>query len=302
MSPVVAWLRLTLLLTLMLALPASARTSWVSVKDLDGGQDLCLEVDSRRFTYTELRPGETAEATIHGPRRLKLIARYLFTADEARRQPYTVTVAVDGREVLRKTFTGEPLASVARCRGDREVSALRKGYVEIPAGRHTITIGGETAGAGGVAVRLFRQVKRTRDRWMSLAPESYAEIRELEFASGSRSTYYALTADQPLGLPVHGPTTLRVRTRLDFDHRMNGSQNYTLEVRCDGEVWRTFHFDATQLSSAVYVDRPDILPGSRRELTVSVPRGSHHITIHCLRPQACGVAVTVDLPRRDLEP
>lgn len=292
---------IALLGALLGALPAAARTSWVSVRDLDGGDDLCLVVDSRRFTYTELVPGETATATIHGPRRLKLIARYLFTAAEDRRQPYTVTVAVDGREVLSKTFTGEPLATVSRCRGAGEVSALRKGYVEIPAGRHQVTIGCGTAGAGEVAVRLFRRVRRTRDRWMSLAPESYAEIRELEFASGSRSTYYALTADQPLELPVHGPTTLRVRTRLDFDHRMNGSQNYTLEVRCDREIWRTFHFDATRLSSAVYVDRPDILPGSRREFTISVPRGSHLVAIHCLRPEACGVAVTVDLPRRDLE-
>jgi len=302
MNRPLAGARLLALVVLLAAVPAAARTSWVSVRDLEGGDDLCIVVDSRRFAYTELAPGETATATVHGPRRLKLIARYLFTAEEARRQPYTVTVTVDGREVLSKAFTGEPLATVSRCQGAGDVSALRKGYVEIPAGRHEVTIGCATAGGGRVAVRLFRQVRRTRDRWMSLAPESYAEIRELEFASGSRNTYYALTADQPLGLPVHGPTTLRVRTRLDFDHRMNGSQNYTLEVRCDDEVWRTFHFDTTQLSSAVYVDRPDILPGSRRELTISVPRGSHHVTLHCLRPEACGVAVTVDLPRRDLEP
>ncbi len=289
-------------LLLALAGAAPARTTWVSIADLDGGDSLCLNVDSRRFEYTVLAPGETASVRVHGPRRLKLIARYLFTPREARRQRFTTTVALDGREVVRKTFTGEPLDSVFRCEEDGDVSALRRSYCEVPAGAHTVTIGCATSGAGPVAVRLFRQVRRTADHWMSLSPERYAEIREIQFASGSHNTYYTLTDTRPVGLTVHGPTRLRVRTRLDFDHQMNGSQNYTLEVRCDGEVWRTFHFDTTQLNSAVWVDRPDILPGSRRELTIEVPRGEHEISIHGLRPEGCGVALTLELPRRDLEP
>jgi len=288
-------------LALVLAAPAPAATRWLSIGDLDGGRTVCLDVGGQRFDYTALGAGDDATCTVQGPRRLKLIARYLYQEDEASRQPYTIVVAVDGREVLRKSFTARPLASVGRCGEAGRVSSLRKGYVEVPTGEHRITITCASEGAGPVAVRLFREVKRTRSRWIPFAPEVYAGIRELEFASGSRSTYYALDTAQPLRMTVQGPTTLRVRSRLDFDHLMSGSQTYTLEVRHDGEVWRTFHFDTSKLETAVYVDRPDILPGSRREFTIAVPRGRHDVSIHCVRPEACGVAVSVDIPRRDLE-
>ena len=299
-SPLLGLLAATVLLTG--APPAAhARTAWVSVGDLDGGRAVCLDVGGRHLEYTGLATGQAATVTLQGPRRLKLIARYMFAATDDSRLGYTVTVTVDGREALRKTFTARPLASVDPCGDDGLVSALRKGYLELPAGQHTVTMTATAEGQGSVAVRLFRQVKRTRDHWMSLAPADFGEVRELEFASGNRSAYYTFDHAQPLRLQVHGPTRLRVRTRLDFDHVMNGSQNYTLEVCRGGEVWRTFHFDATRLETAVYVDRPDILPGSRREFTITVPRGDHELSIRCVRPQACGVAASVDIPRRDLE-
>jgi hypothetical protein len=291
----------TLLLAVVFASPGVASATWVSVSDLDGGEEICLDVGGRQFEYTRIAPGEAASVSVRGPRRLKLITRYLFTADDDTPTRYTVRVTVDGREVLKKVFTGQPLDTVARCEGDGAVASLRKDTWELPRGEHTVAVTCETAGSGAVAIRLFREVKRTRNPWVPFTPASYGEVRELEFASGSRSTYYTLDAAQPLRLTIHGPTRVRVRHRLDFDHRMSGSQNYTLEVCRDGESWRTFHFDSTKLETAVYVDRPDILPGSRRELTIEVPRGRHELSIHCVRPEACGVAVTLAIPQRDVE-
>ncbi len=163
----------------------------------------------------------------------------------------------------------------------------------------TVTV--RTEGRGQVALRVYRQVKRKRDSWMPMAPEVYDGMRHLEFESGSSSGYYHFDAGTPLLVTVGGPTTLRVRTRLDFDHTMNGSQTYTLDVLIDGEPWRTFHFDTTKLSSARWLESPDILPGDRKELQVAVPRGQHQVEIRCVRPDACGVAAMIHIPKSDLE-
>jgi hypothetical protein len=285
----------------LLTAPASAETSWVSIKDLSGVGEACLDVGGRRFEYAVIEGTDVATCVVAGPRRLKLISRYLFAEDDLDRVPYSVILSVDGREVLRKSFNGKPHGDITLCGDAQRVGTLRRGYLELAAGCHELTIRAETEGGGKVAVRLYRQVRRQRESWVPFAPETYTEVRHLQFESGSTSSYYHFDAEQPLRMTVGGPTTLRVRTRLDFDHTMNGSQTYTLEVTIDGEVWRTFHFDSTALSSAIWLERQDILPGNRREFRITVPRGRHEVAIHCVRPDACGIATMIHIPKSDLE-
>ena len=291
--------RATLGVLALLLLAAAAEAKWVSVKEYDGVGTVCIESGGRLIDYAVFGPGDAGTCTVHGPRRLKLITRYLFAEGDASRVPYTVIVELDGREVLRKGFTGSPFDEVSLCEGDGLVGALRRDYLELAAGKHQLTLRAEHEGGGRVAMRVFREVKR--QRWVTFAPEGYAEVRHLQFDSGNQSTYYCFDASTPLRVSVAGPTTLRVGTRLDFDHTMNGSQTYTLEVLLDGEVWRSFHFDATKLTAAQYIETPDILPGSRKEFRVTIPRDRHEVEIRCLRPEACGVAAMIHIPKSDLE-
>lgn len=282
--------------------PALAQaTTWVSVRDLEGADVLCLDVTGSRIDYTVLDGRNVARASLQGPRRLKVIARYLFADTDSDRVPYTLIVAIDGREVLRKRFTGQVLESVTPCRGEQRIGSLRRAYVELPAGRHEVSLRAESDGAGEVGVRLFRQVRRQRESWVTFAPERFAQLRHLQFDSGNQSVYYQFTADQPLRLSVIGPTTLRLSTRLDFDHTMNGTQQYSLQVLLDGEPRRSFHFDCIALTSATYVERPDILPGVRKNLRIQVPRGEHTVDVICLRPENCSVATMVHIPKRDVQ-
>jgi hypothetical protein len=280
---------------------AAAATSWVSVKDLDGGQAVCLRSGGGQFEYRALVAGDEATCTVDGPRRVKIVSRYMFADSDAKRVPYDVTVSLDGRQILSKASTGRPHADYVRCDDGGRVGSLRRAYVDVPAGRHHLVVRTATAGAGEVALRVFREVRRKRERWVAFAPASYDEIRTLQFESGAQSRYYHFDAGVPLVIDVAGPTTLRLATRLDFDHTMNGSQNYTLDVTIDEAPWQQFHFDAGELTSAVYLERADILPGVRREARIDVPRGRHRVTVRCVRPEACGIAAMVHIPKSDLE-
>jgi len=280
---------------------AAAKTTWASVKELSGTRTVCLEIGGSRLDYALVGAGDAARCELKGPRRLKVTSRYVFAADDTTRVPYTVIVFLDGTEVLRKSFTGTVQTNVDLCDGEGRVGTLRRGYVELPDGNHELVIRTEHAGAGGVAIRLFRQVRLQRDRWIAFSPESYGEIRHLQFENGSQSTYYHFDSVTPLNLTVIGPTTLRVGTRLDFDHLMNGAQTYAVQVAIDDQVWRTYHFDSDRLATAVYLERPDILPGDRKEFTVPIARGRHAVEIRCVRPENCGVTAMIHIPKSDLE-
>jgi len=295
---------LALVLGSCLAAPAAAQsTGWITVKPVDAPGSVCLDVSGREIDYHLVEAGEPAAATIRGPYRLKLITRYLFADEEASDDvKYSLRVSVDGIEVLRKTFTGKAHAEVSRC-GDTSgaVSALRKAYIELPSGHHDVKVAMDSDGTGSMALRLFRETKRKTDPYVPFAPEQYEALVHVQFASGNQSTYYHFDAAQPLAFTVTGPTTLKVYSRLDFDHTMNGSQSYSLEVVCDGEPWRQFHFNAKKLSSAVIVERPDILPGTRKQLRIPVPNGTHHYEIRCVRPEACGIAAQIRIPKADIQ-
>ena len=295
-----ALLALALALALACAPAARAETSWLSVRDVEGAAGVRLEAGGATHDYVLLEDGP-AVFRVRGPRRVKVVARYLFARDEADGQTFRLRVLVDGSERLRKSFTARihPDAGLAG-RPGAAVSALRRCTVELGTGLHTLQVSAETAGAGRVAARFYRSSSRRSTVYVPFAPEGYAAVRTLQFESGSRSTYYQFDDAEPLVLSVTGPTTLRVYTRLDFDHRMNGSQAYALEVRCDGEIWKTFHYHTRKLSGAAYLEQPAILPGSRKLMRIPVPRGQHRYEIICLRPARCGVAARVQLPRADI--
>ncbi|MCB1184307.1 poly-gamma-glutamate system protein [bacterium] len=282
-----------------LAAPDARAANWREVDPADKGAATCVRSGGQRFTYHALGPDRAVVFRVQGPRRVKLLTRQALSAGGTAGAGYAVSVVLDGSEILHKTFAGDEPGDNALCDG-AVLSALERAYVEVPRGEHELRVTAATDG-GRVYGRLFRDVKRAVAGNVPYAPEAWAESATLQFESGKQSEYYRFTADQPLVVAVTGPTHLQLFTRLDFARGMLGSQNYTIEVLCDGAPWSTYHYDTTRLPNAFYPDRPDLLPGSRRKAVITVPAGRHVYTVRCVRPDRCGITARVLMPRRDLE-
>jgi len=54
------------------------------------------------------------------------------------------------------------------------------------------------------------------------------------------------------------------------------------------------------LSSAHYLERQDILPGSRKSMRIPVAKGSHRFTVQCVRPSGCGISAQIRIPLADI--
>jgi len=281
---------------------AMAAGKWLHVKPNKGTPNICLESQGQEFSYLMLDPSKAAEFKINGPRRIKLVSRYISGPGDPTRQSFTITIKLDGNEMLRKTFKAKANNAVTLCQeAGTGVSSLRRAYVDIPKGAHRLQITGQSPGSGDVACRVFRESKRKITGTVPFAPESYLELATLQFESGKQSTYYRFEADSPLAFSINGPTSLQLYTRLDFDTGMLGSQKYTLEIWRDSKLWKTFHYDVTRLANAFYPEQLDLLPGTRKKLRIKVPAGKHSYEVRCVRPDNCGISAQIRIPRKDLQ-
>jgi hypothetical protein len=278
-----------------------AAARWRSLECRSAVATVAIASGGRSFNYSVLDNKQPALLEINGARRLKITTRYLYAAAAPAEVSYTLAVQIDGREVLRKVLTARPKKSQGVEPAAPEVSAIARCYVDMAAGTHAVEVRAETDGQGRIAARFFRAVKISKPvSSVAFTPDRFAAVYHLQFASGSQSRYYHFDPVQPLAFTVTGPTTVKVYTRLDFDHTMNGRQHYSLDVAVDGQPLKTYHYDTGKLSTAIYVERTDILPGTRKTMRLSVPAGTHTYTIRCLRPDSCGVAAAIRIPKSDL--
>jgi hypothetical protein len=278
----------------------SFATTWRSIKKVAADDKVTITAGSQSYEYYLLSADKPVSLTIKGPRRLKIVSRYLFAPNEVGQTNYRVAVFVDGQERLRKSLVAKPREGLSLAERSGGVAHLRRCYIELGKGQHTVDVRAETSGAGRVAARFFQESRRRKVTYVLYAPETFGAVRHLQFASGSQSTYYQFDNSTPLSFSVIGPTTLQIQTRLDFDHTMNGTQSYSLQIVRDGEPWKVYHYQVKKLTTATYVKRPDILPGTRKTIRLPVPKGRHRYEIRCTRPANCGIAARIRIPEDDL--
>ena len=159
--------------------------------------EVCLEIERQEFTYAQLDADEPAVFLFRGPRRLKIISRYLFSPSDPDVRDYVIRVHLDGREILRKSQSSGLLPQVSFCDDKHgEVAALRSIIIQVPTGRHELMIFADT-GEGRVAARIFRETQQRSTKDTAYAPEGYDAVYHLQFASGKQSTYYHFNDQVP---------------------------------------------------------------------------------------------------------
>jgi len=297
-------LRLFLVLASSLIVLASSETEaasrWRLIETADEAGRTCVTVGGEDIGYCLLDPTTPATMRVRGPRRLKIVTRYLYPEGESGIAQYRLLIDIDGESQTESNVLVSPVAEAGACGNSGRVGALRRAYISVPSGWHDVSVTASTVDGGSVAARFLRELKSRSIRWSAYAPERFGGVGHLQFESGERSTYYRFDSVQPLAFKVSGPTSVEIWTRLDFDHTMSGVQPYSLEVVLDGKSWRTFHYDTSKLDSAVWIERPDMLPGERRTMRLKIPNGTHRVEIRCLKPSSGGLAAKIRIPERDI--
>jgi hypothetical protein len=286
------------------ALPASAKTQWKSFRPAKSPGRACVHIGTKDMRYYKLDAQEPVTFTLSGPSRVQLLTRHLPAAGETGEKSYTLRVMRDGKEVLTKRISAGASKGGHICNDvGHGVGASRKSYITVPKGKHVFQVYAVESGTP-IGLRLYRQVKSTKKASLiSFSPDAYGKICTLVTSAGHEYAHYHFDRGTTVRFQIHGPTTLIIYTRPDFDQTMLASASYGIEVLRNGESHRVFHYDnVKKLSTAAYKEPEcrEILPGERRKLTLRVPAGTWDYE---LRPTENGhqsIAARILMPSKDI--
>jgi len=80
---------------------ASAAVRWRAVAPQGAREQVCLRIDGVEAAYDKLRAETPTSYRVRGPRRVKVLSRYVFAPGEAGPVAGTLRFAIDGRRPSR---------------------------------------------------------------------------------------------------------------------------------------------------------------------------------------------------------
>ncbi len=287
-----------LLATVVLHASSQAADSWKAIEKVPGVVSVPVLVDRTEREYFRVTPMTPLSLSVRGPAHLRIVSRAEMPPDASPSSAYALK-AKDGKKVIERQQTTTTASADARLKkGTSRLGQSRQLIVRIPEGTHRLTLSVE--GSSAVLLRLLvRQRAPVPVKTVSLTPVE--ATRTVSFTEDEKVIpYYTALPGRPVRFRIVGPVTLDLVSRLDFDATMRGSQPYTLAVSVgDGRSQRA-RLNTTKALTATYRELKDRVPGKFRRTEVSVPEGTHLVTVGLLKPAAGSVEIQARIPQPEV--
>ncbi len=283
-------------------LPSAAANAvkWEAIERLPGQSPVIVMVEEKPRNYFRIRPGHPLTVPIEGPARLRVVSRLELPPGAKQVVSYSLRVAEGDKELNRADTESSASSQVRDTEGKRLIGKSRRLGVDIPAGRHVLTLSVE--GAPALLVRLHQAAPaRGGEPTVTLTP--IEAPRSVTVQEGEKSIpYYSVLPGRPVKLRVVGPTSVDLICRLDFDASMRGPQTYRLGLSERGRRFRELQFKTTKATTAVYADLADRVPSKFDRVRLPIGGGLHEITIELLSPPRGSAEIHARIPQPTVGP
>ncbi len=276
------------------AAPAAAAT-WKSIERLPGQSPITVLVDEKPRLYFRITPQRSLGVPIEGPARLRITSRAEFATGASQIVSYRLRVHEGGQELEHQATETAPSSRVRGGDGEDPVGKSRRMTVDVPAGRHELSLAVE--GVSALLVRLHQAAPaRGAEQTVSLTPIEAA--RSVLVAEGEKTIpYYSVMPGNPVRLRLVGPTSLQVISRLDFDATMRGTATYRLAISERGRRLREVEFKTTKATTASYTNLKDRVPSKLDRFQLPFGDGTHEVTIELLAPSGATAEIHARIPQ-----
>ena len=292
-----AWLPVLLAIVALHA-SSHAADGWKAIEKVPGVVPVPVLVERTERAYFRVTPTGPLSLSVRGPAHLRIVSRAEIPPGAASSAAYALKVK-DGKKVIEGQQTTTTASADARLKkGTSRLGQSRQIIVRIREGTHPLTLSVE--GPSAVLLRLLaRQRAPVTVKTVSLTPVE--AIRTVSLTENEKVIpYYTAMPGKPVRFRIVGPVTLDLVSRLDFDATMRGSQPYTLAMSVgDGRSQRA-RLDTTKALTATYRELKDRVPGKLRRTEVSVPEGTHFVTVGLLKPAAGSVEIQARIPEPEV--
>jgi hypothetical protein len=243
------------------------------IKSISPNKKLDIEIVTKKTeTYTILTNTEPVRITVEGPTYLRVYTRIPWPKENTGSAIYKVILQKNEMDEEIITFESE-VSKVTKDKIGRRLSKWRSFYIEVPEGSNTYTIL-HWSSPNDTILLNFRYE----------SPKEWMEIRATDYASTIETIeeekiiqYYELAKDGSVKVEITGPTKLRVVTRLNYDTKMLGEQNYTILVNDNGnEAKHSLRCYKSEIIE--YKNRKEVIPSNARNIYINIGSGRHVIT------------------------
>ena len=278
-----------------LLVTAAIAGKWDAIEHLPGHAPVTVLVQDKPRIYFRITPGKPLSVPIDGPVRLRVVSRVELPRGSKEVASYTLTVTEGDKELDRGDTESSASSMVRDPEGKNEIGKSRRLTVDVPAGKHALTL--SVTGASALLVRLQQAAPAAGDE-LTVTLTPVEAPRTVTVAEGEKLIAYgSALPGHPVKLRLVGPTSLDLITRLDFDATMRGTQRYRLGISEHGRRIREVEFKTTKSTTASYTDRTDRVPSKVDRLRLPIGGGMHEITVELLAPALGSAEIHARIPR-----
>ena len=243
---------------------------FLQLKDIQPARKTEIEIVTKQTDeYLLLTKNEPVSFSVEGPTYLRVYTRIVWPRVNPGSQLYKLILQENKRDETIHTFESEE-STVSRDSKGRTISKWRTFYIEVPEGLNHYRL---THWSSPNDTILIKFAYESPKKWNEINATGYGTT--LEAVEEERILkYYELKNGEEVTLRVNGPARLRVISRLNYDERMIGDQNYTIQVQ-DGGMTEKFALQGYKSQIITYQDRKNIVPSNARSFHLNLKEGMH---------------------------
>ena len=264
------------------------------------GKSVTVLSNGKEKKYFLLRKSLPLEIQVDGPTDVKVLTRIAMPASASGAQHYTITVS-EQSNVVKKYSTASDKSGASYAGSEDILGKVRKFTLNVPEGSHSYEVSLEDTPFGSAALRFeasTKKLKASNQATVRLEPLVYDRVATAVVME-KMITYYVCTKENPISVRIVGPTTLEFDTRLNFDSKLQGEQNYAISIWDETKKLASKSFTTTKALEAAYSDWREVVPGKINTYSVKVPDGVHVYKFKLEESLALSASFKFSIPEKD---
>lgn len=240
------------------------------LKEIAPAKKVQIEIVTRQTDeYLLLTKSEPVSFSVEGPTYLRVYTRIIWPKGNLGSQIYKLILQENKRDESIITLESEE-SVVSKDNKGRTISKWRTFYIEVPEGLNHYRLTHWSSPNDTILVKFAYESPKT---WTEIHATAYsATIEAVEEEKILK--YYELKRNDEVTLRINGPVRLRVISRLNYDEKMIGDQNYTIMVQ-DGGTTEKFSLQGYKSQIITYKDRKNVVPSNARSFHLNLKEGTH---------------------------
>lgn len=242
------------------------------LQDIEPYKEWEVEIVTKKSEeYLLLTKNHPMTFSVEGPTYLRVYTRIFWPESNLGSEIYKVILQENKIDEEIITLESEK-SKVTKDKTGRALSKWRTFYIEVPEGLNDYKLTHWSAPGDTILVKF---VYESPKRWSEIAATEYDAIIEA-VEEEKILKYYELEKGASITVGINGPVRLRVISRLNYDEKMIGDQNYSISVEDNGTVEK-FALKCYKSQIITYKDEKNIVPSNARSFHINLREGKHNL-------------------------